>query len=186
MLSGGTGAKLGGQGERCDSAYPGREGFEFEEGKPRAGRMRKRDSRNPIPWAIGRAVRATRLGREGEDGDEEEDEQLEGGGDTVGEEVLEAGKNLARDLDGRDAHAAREGCIRRGEGKCRASVRRSKVKVGGRRTRERERRERERERGREREKGERVRKEREGERERGRATSPRSSPPPVQRERDIT
>ncbi len=153
---------MGGQGERCDSAYPGREGFEFEEGKPRAGRMRKRDSRNPIPWAIGRAVRATRLGREGEDGDEEEDEQLEGGGDTVGEEVLEAGKNLARDLDGRDAHAARE--VRRHKCECWASAICNAAAASGR---ERKRRESLGEKG-ETERGQRERKRREGERARGR------------------
>jgi hypothetical protein len=196
---------------RLERSHPGREGSKFEEGKPRAGRMRKRDSHNPIPWAIGRAVRATRLGREGENGNEEEDEQLEGGGDTVGEEVLEAGEDLARDLDGRDAHAAREGCIRRGEGKCRASVRRSKVKCGkewgthtieraysrvseairilrggGRRTRERERREREGEREGERERRESEKGERERERERESNQPPEQPASGAKRERDIT
>ena len=47
-----------------------------------------------------------RLGWEGEDCDEEEEEKLEGGGDPVGEEVLEPREDLPRDLDGHDAHAA--------------------------------------------------------------------------------
>ena len=53
---------------------------------------------NPSMW--------WRLRGQGEDGDEEEDEELEGGGDTVGEEVLEPRKDLARDPDRNDAHAA--------------------------------------------------------------------------------